>query len=273
MNAYWNGSQVILGSGSPRLSDASISFNLASDVLAHELTHGIISQTSGLQYHDEPGALSEHLAGVFGVLYMHYEAEFNGKENQSWIIGESIFEETEHPYKYPIRPAERADGLLLHLERPHSFPPFPRSTNPPQAVRYPRPPRKLAKLKYDNGGVHHYSGIPNLAFYTAAMNAGGVPWRRVGQVWFRAMTDPRLRPDSNFPHFAALTIDWAEKQYPHLKDAIVKGWEKVDVEPLLSTDCAEPSTSTKSVESWKPAETVGPLRVEVNVGYGDMDSD
>ena len=63
------------------------------------------------------------------------------------------------------------------------------------------------------------------------------------------MTDPRLRPDSNFPHFTALTIDWAEKKnYPYLEDAIVKGWEKVDVEPLLLADCTEPSTSTKNVE-------------------------
>lgn len=263
LNAYWNGSQVILGSGTQRvlvtkntmrpLHGATISFRGCWDVLAHELTHGIISQTSGLHYHDEPGALSEHLADVFGVLYKQYEAESRGYRVNAWTIGEAVYSAVEAPdfdseferppsperYPIPIVPARRANATYLEDKKRHSVAPFlrtlanPSLTIPPQAIRYPRPPRKLVRLPYDKGGVHHYSGIPSLAFYTAAMDSGGQPWRGVGQVWFRAMVDPRLRPDSNFPHFAALTIDWAEKQYPELKYAIINGWRTVEVEPLL----------------------------------------
>jgi uncharacterized protein (TIGR03437 family) len=38
------------------------------DVLAHEITHGIIDSTTSLVYADEPGALNESYADVFGAL-------------------------------------------------------------------------------------------------------------------------------------------------------------------------------------------------------------
>jgi hypothetical protein len=262
MNAYWNGSQVVLGSGSGTIGQSKgawVSFDRPDDVLAHELTHGIISQTSGLQYNDEPGALNEHLADVFGVLYQQYgRTPVNRK--WSWSIGHNIFQLGKHSDEYIIRPAERVDD-------PDQFPPLkhfstlrslasPELTWPKQTVRYPRPPRKLAKLHYDNGGVHDYSGIGNLAFYTAATIAGDSPAHSIGKVWFRAMTDSRLRSDSKFAHFAALTIDWADREYQHLKDAIIEGWKKVQVMPLLSADFIVPSVSAQPDEQLETKQGV-----------------
>jgi len=47
---------VILGQGSP---SGLLGFYNGCDLLAHQLTHGIISQTSGLDYRDEIVALNE----------------------------------------------------------------------------------------------------------------------------------------------------------------------------------------------------------------------
>jgi hypothetical protein len=272
INAYWNGSQVILGSGSGTTGQSKgawVSFDRPDDVLAHELTHGIISQTSGLQYSDEPGALNEHLADVFGVLYQQYgRSPVNGQ--WSWSIGHNIFQLGKHSDEYIIRPAERVDHpdgfpLLKNFSTLRSLA-SPELTWPKQTVRYPRPPRKLVKLHYDNGGVHDYSGIGNLAFYTAAMVAGDSPAYSVGKVWFRAMTDSRLRPDSKFAHFAALTIDWADREHRHLNDAIVQGWKKVQVVPLLSANCvvssvlAQPNEQTKSKLGVEPSHLDEQLR-------------
>jgi Zn-dependent metalloprotease len=34
----------------------------------------------------------------------------------------------------------------------------------------------------DNGGVHIYSGIPNKAFYLAAVAFGGYSWEKAGKI-------------------------------------------------------------------------------------------
>ena len=116
-----------------------------------------------------------------------------------------------------------ARGYLRSFENP-------KLSNPPQPVRY----RDYEALPYDNGGVHHNSGIPNRAFHKAATAARGPAWDGVGRVWFHAMTDPKLHPNSKFADFAALTIAWADAKYPHLKDSIVGGWNSVGVVPAAN---------------------------------------
>jgi Zn-dependent metalloprotease len=54
----------------------------------------------------------------------------------------------------------------------------------------------------DNGGVHINSGIPNHAFYLAAVAIGGNAWIRAGRIWYVALRD-RLRPTSDFAAAAA----------------------------------------------------------------------
>lgn len=279
LNVYWNSSQVILELGTQASlvtkntmwpqPCVTINFSRCWDVLTHELTHGIISQTSGLHYCGESGALSEHLADVFRVLYKQYAEGIQTYRVNVWMISEVFYSRigshnynlkfyswvTNYSFKFPnhtleserppsserysIVPAERPDAIYLKHQKMHSVTPFlctltnPSLTNLLQAIHYPCPPQKLVMLLNDKGGVHHYSDIPSLVFYTAAMDSGGEPWWGVGQVWFYIMVDSRLCSDSNFPHFAALTIDVAEKQCPELKNAIIKGWKTVEVEPLL----------------------------------------
>lgn len=252
-NTYWNGSQVIFGTGwrnpnpTGKITGYYVIFELAEDILAHEMTHGIISQTSGLHYRDEPGALNEHLADVFAVLYSQYRKDLDPEDVASWTIGRDMYTKTGREAAladdYSVRPAGGLRGYVypkkarrkdvdendkLFVLRSLAD---PQQTHPRQASRYPRPPKRWARLPYDNGGVHYYSGIPNLAFYTAAMAAGGKAHEGVGQVWFAAMIDPRLRPDSAIPYFAALTLDCAKHEYSHLQPAIAKCWEWVEVKP------------------------------------------
>ena len=61
----------------------------------------------------------------------------------------------------------------------------------------------------DNGGVHINSGIPNHAFYQVAINIGGFAWERAGRIWYDALRDSRLRPNSGFLRFARITHDIA----------------------------------------------------------------
>jgi hypothetical protein len=52
------------------------------------------------------------------------------------------------------------------------------------------------------------------------------------------MADQRLRCDSSIPEFAGLTLDWADEDYPELREAIVEGWEWVELEPKAWTPCS-----------------------------------
>ncbi|MEQ1751531.1 MAG: peptidase M4 family protein, partial [Prosthecobacter sp.] len=62
-NAFWDGTQMAYGDGDGIIFKA---FTKSLDVVGHELTHGVVSFTSNLVYQDEPGALNEHYADVFG---------------------------------------------------------------------------------------------------------------------------------------------------------------------------------------------------------------
>ena len=60
----------------------------------------------------------------------------------------------------------------------------------------------------DYGGVHYNSGIPNVAFYRAAVAIGKPAWEVVGKIWYVTLTQ-RLRADSNFSKCALETISVA----------------------------------------------------------------
>ena len=62
------------------------SFASSIDVVGHEMTHGVITREADLIYADEPGAVNEALADLFGTL-IEFDAN-NG--NGNWVIGEGL---------------------------------------------------------------------------------------------------------------------------------------------------------------------------------------
>lgn len=283
MSGYWAHNQVILGSGSPAgLKD----FYNAEDVLAHELTHGIIHHTSNLTPFGETGALGEHLADVFGLLFKQYYY-YRKREAASvpWTIGEKLFGRCvqrhkslkpvkapmdfphSQPYIIPLASGPGSQPYCILAPQsstsPHWAPPYlrcfedPGSALPPQPCKYGNFNRYL---KQDRGGVHHNSGIPNFAFHTAAIKAGGPPWDGVGRVWFRAMVDGVLGSDCEFLKFAWCTIyharvimaevkkklEYADKmseseieEYLKANDLVapvIHGWVQAEVLPLYPSE-------------------------------------
>ena len=109
-------------------------FAIAKDVIAHEVTHGVISapNMSNLEYEFESGALNESLADFFGVRV----------DDANWELGEAIFN----------------DGSAV------------RSMSSPQSYGQPDhyAQRLRAGIDDDYGGVHINSGIPNRMFYLLA---------------------------------------------------------------------------------------------------------
>ena len=86
MNAVWDGVQMKFGDG-----DGTIfgDFTKAIDIMAHEMTHGLIAYSCKLVYSGESGALDESCADIMGsmVKQLYYNKT---AANASWLCGVEI---------------------------------------------------------------------------------------------------------------------------------------------------------------------------------------
>jgi Zn-dependent metalloprotease len=84
-------------------------------------------------------------------------------------------------------------------------------------------------VSYDNGGVHINSGIPNHAFYVAAMELGGHAWEKAGRIWYITLRD-KLQSNSDFEDAARETVSVAGELYGEdspEQTAVRNGWAAV----------------------------------------------
>ncbi|BAJ64823.1 M4 family metallopeptidase [Anaerolinea thermophila] len=130
VNAFWNGAQMVYGDGM-----------VADDVVAHEMTHGVTSFTSGLFYYYQSGAINEAFSDIWG----EWIDQTNGKGNDStgvkWLLGEDL-------------PA--SVGVIRSMSNPPAYGDPDRMTS----TNYTCDP-----YEEDNGGVHTNSGVANKAAY------------------------------------------------------------------------------------------------------------
>lgn len=206
-NAFWDGAQMTYGDGDGQIF---IDFTRSTDVIAHELTHGVTENTAGFVYtKTESGALNESVSDVFGSMFRQWQAK-QAVDAADWLIGADI-----------MGPAATAKGFtcLRDLSDPggaHCLTPQP--------------------FHYSNyiadGDPHDNSGIPNHAFYNAAQALGGKSWDEAGKVWYAALTSKKAAKNSTFTAFAQLTRAAAKTLFPAnpaVYAAIDSGWTAVGV--------------------------------------------
>jgi Zn-dependent metalloprotease len=209
-NAFWDGQRMIFGDGDGELFNR---FTIALDVIGHELTHGVIENETGLEYWGQSGALNEHLADVGGVMVKQY-ALGQTSEEADWLIGAGLF-----------TPA--VSGVALRsMKAPGTAYDDPVLGTDPQPDHMDRYVTTLS----DNGGVHINSGIPNLAFYRAALALGGRSWDRAGRIWYAALQDSRVIQTTRFLAFAEATLRAARRMFGQGPEEEVRGaWESVGI--------------------------------------------
>ena len=61
---------------------------------------------------------------------------------------------------------------------------------------------------------HYSSGIPNFAFYKAAMAIGGKSWDKAGKIWYQALTGFAPNPNMKMSVFANRTRTLAGSLFP-----------------------------------------------------------
>ncbi len=153
---------------------------LGLDVMAHEITHGVINSTSRLVYRYESGALNESFADFFGAM----------TDSDDWLIGEDIY--------------IQEGKFLRSMSNPQD-----QNADPPQ-------PAHMSQFNSARG-VHSNSGIFNRGLYLLAegLTAEGlgtsVGRKKAANIAFKTMRS--LSPNSSFDQAATAMIATAQSEY------------------------------------------------------------
>jgi Zn-dependent metalloprotease len=207
-NAFWNGRQMVYGDGDGIYFDR---FTKCLDVISHELTHGVTQYTAGLEYQDQPGAINESMSDVFGSMIKQYGLKQTAAE-ADWLIGAGLLIPKDGTVRTALR-SMKAPGTAY---------------DDPELGKDPQPAhmRDYYNGAEDNGGVHINSGIPNHAFYVAAVRLGGNSWDVAGRIWYEALT-VRLNPQSQFADLAQATREIALRYCAATGAAVDEAWKIV----------------------------------------------
>ena len=191
-NAMWDGSEMVYGDGDSKIFG---DFTGDPDVIGHELTHGITQYESDLAYHNQSGALNEALSDIFGTMVKQRLLN-QDVTSADWLIGDNVL----LGKQYALRSLKAPGTAYVN---------HPDIGTDPQPATMDHFQNLPDTQNGDWGGVHINSGIPNFAFYNAAVNLGGFSWEKAGRIWYAAMTDKSLSANASFADFKNLTITHA----------------------------------------------------------------
>ncbi len=172
VNAYWDGTKMIFGDG-----DNKIGPLVSLDIIGHEITHGLTSNTANLLLENESGALNESFSDIFGVII-----DFYTRPNQAnWTV------------------AEEVSPLIRSLENP--------SINNDPDTYYGKNWKPIGGT--DFGGIHSNNGVQNHWFYLLVnggvgindkndtFNVEGIGIEKASKIVFRNLVY-YLYPQSNY---------------------------------------------------------------------------
>jgi Zn-dependent metalloprotease len=118
--------------------------------------------------------------------------------------------------------------------------------------------RGYVKTTDDNGGVHVNAGIPNHAFYRAAIAIGGYAWEKAGRIWYDVVCNGPLTADSRFADFARLTTVHATKLFGRGSAelaAVVGAWTDVGIDVGKAAAARRPKAKRAKTPARRRATT------------------
>ncbi|KAI6774844.1 hypothetical protein HG530_001602 [Fusarium avenaceum] len=208
-NAFWDGEQFAFGDGDGITFDH---FADSLDVIAHELTHAITQHTAGIPFRRQAGGLNESISDVFAAMVEQWQFNQTAAD-ADWLTGQNLFT------------VAFKGAALRNIANPGTAFDDPIIGKDPQIAHF---------SQYNDGlDVHDTSGIPNRAFYLTAIGFGGHSWLTAGKIWYKTLTDQRIRNMSDnitFADWAKVTVDHAEKLFGVPGSIIVRNaWMSVGV--------------------------------------------
>jgi Zn-dependent metalloprotease len=175
VNAFWDDSCFCMTYG----DGTSNTHPLTSlDVAGHEMTHGVTSNTAGLNYSGESGGLNEATSDIFGTAVEFYAA--NSSDVGDYLIGEKInINGDGTPLRYMDQPSK--DGA---------------------SANYWSSSLKNLDVHYSSGPANHFfyllsegSGaktINGVSYNSPTYNSStvtGIGRAKAVQIWYKALTE------------------------------------------------------------------------------------
>ena len=194
------------------------------DVAGHEMSHGVTSNTAGLDYFGDSGGLNEATSDVMGTMVEFYAK--NTKDAPDYLIGEKIYKGTRGYLRRMDNP--RADG--------HSYNCYP----------------GLGAFESDaaSDDPHYTSGVGNHLFYLLAEGSGT---KTIGSKTYTSTTCNSTtvagigRDKAAAVWYRALTTYWTSfTTYPEAAEGMIRAAR--DLYGADSTDCTRTEAAWKAVK-------------------------
>jgi bacillolysin len=205
LNAFWW--QHRMWYGQIERDGRLVSLSKYLDVIAHELTHGVIETTSNLVYQTQSGALNESFADAAGVIINNWYTAPDRHDVDTW--------------RWEIGPGLRPDGRPLR-----DFADPTRLGHPGHMDQFRAlPPGQIPGRDNDQGWVHFNSNIHNKAIHhlLTLTQAGSRVFSVEDVAVLTYLGMARLAPRATFADALQAVVDVAETYFggrPDRKDKV-----------------------------------------------------
>ncbi|MBZ3903894.1 MULTISPECIES: M4 family metallopeptidase [Streptomyces] len=174
VNAFWQDSCFCMtyGDGSGNANPLT-----SIDVAAHEMTHGLTSNTAGLNYSGESGGLNEATSDIFGSTVEFYAN--NSSDVGDYLIGEEInINGNGTPLRYMDRPSKDGSSKDSWYSGIGSI-----------DVHYSSgPANHFFYLLSEGSGAKTINGVSYNSATSDGLPVTGIGRDKAEKIWFRALT-------------------------------------------------------------------------------------
>ncbi|MFB7292911.1 M4 family metallopeptidase [Actinacidiphila glaucinigra] len=243
-NAYWDSECFCMTYGDGADSAHPLT---QLDIAAHEMTHGVTSETAGLIYEGESGGLNEATSDIMATAVEFYAA--NAADRPDYMLGELVdIKGTGEPLRYMDEPSKDASDRGVSEDY------WTTSTK--------------------DLDVHFSSGVGNHFFYLLAEGSGkkkingvsydsptfdgkrvtGIGLQRATDVWYRALTR-YMTSTTDYAGARVATLQAAADLFGksgEAYEAVGNAWAAVNVGPRFVKHIAAVAPSTRNMATGVP---------------------
>ncbi|WP_017236063.1 M4 family metallopeptidase [Streptomyces sp. SS] len=229
VNAFWSDSCFCMTYGDGANNTKPLT---SIDVAAHEMTHGVTSNTAGLQYSGESGGLNEATSDIFAAAVEFYAN--NANDPGDYLVGEKIdIRGNGTPLRYMDKPSKDGSskdawysglgGIDVHY-----------SSGPANHFFY---------LLSEGSGTKTINGVTYDSPTSDGLPVTGIGRAKAELIWFKALTT-KWGTTTNYAGARTGTVDVAKALYgatsPEVA-AVENAWAAINVGSRPGT---EPPTGT-----------------------------
>ncbi|WP_257460262.1 M4 family metallopeptidase [Archangium lipolyticum] len=263
-NAFWSGGCFCMSYGDGSYPAPGGVKSLASlDVSAHELSHGVMSQTARLIYAGESGGLNEANSDIFGTMTEFWVR--NGRGNTigdtgaNWTMGEDL---SDSPMRYMYKPSK--DGVS-----PDAWSPSLNSID----VHFSSGPMNRAFYFLSQGAKKKTDTPDDYASDFLPSGMTGIGNDKAAAIWYRAVT-VYLYPSANYKMARTASLESAADLFGSQSNeyhAVENAFAAINVGYTGGTyDDRTPPSATASVSGNAPVLQLNATATD-NVGVKRVD--